>query len=147
MLYFDDSCWQVYWFQCLPVVAQWGDAVFFPPYYGYLMISTCRFSLSSAQDHTIACVPQGSYGSCLWVNSLMWLGNSSTAISGSIVKKHGQMFMEHSMRKIWRKQSSEWSSVYPILSAPARIHTRIIPPPCQPNIAFFFLRPPEGLVA
>ena len=75
-----------------------GATLFF--FFPLLWISTCRFSLSSAQDHTIACVPQGSYGSCLWVNSLMWLGNSSTAIRGSIVKKHGQMFMEHSMRKI-----------------------------------------------
>lgn len=49
-----------------------------------------RFSLSSGQDHTVFCVLQGSYGSCPWMNSLMWPFHSSTASTKALSKIMGK---------------------------------------------------------
>lgn len=49
-----------------------------------------RFSLSSGQDHTVFCVLQGSYGSCPWMNSLMWRFHSSTASTKALSKIMGK---------------------------------------------------------
>lgn len=91
-----------------------------------------RFSLSSGQDHTVLCVLQGSYGSCPWMNSLMWPFHSSTASAKALSKIMGEMLTEHSIEQ--SKEYNPMSEVYPFPSL--RLHTRIIPPPWQPNIAF-----------
>ena len=72
------------------VVAQWGDA-FLSLITDIYTMPLHRFSLSSEQDHTVLCVLQGSYGSCPWMNSLMWPFHSSTASTKALSKIMGNV--------------------------------------------------------
>lgn len=88
-----------------------------------------RFSLSSGQNHTVLCILQGSYGSCPWINSLMWPFHSSTASTKALSGNVNGMLTEHSIEK--SEENNPLSEVYPFVSL--RLHSRI---PWQPNIAF-----------